>query len=238
MHVPLLEFESPFDFELSENLSWWDPESQCRIVISSPSADRELWLEYLRGAELSYRRHGVERALDVAAIRAGADTVLFWAMLDDADRVIGGLRAKGPLTSADDSHAVVEWRNQPGQSAVRKMITDRLPFGVLEMKSAWVADDCDRGRPVTRALARSWSHSVALMNVQFCMATSAPHALERWRSSGGVVAPIPAAPYPDQRYRTKMMWWDKRTFTKHAEPEQVSKILIEMDDLARLALAG
>jgi len=84
MHVPLLEFESPFDFELSENLSWWDPESQCTIVISSPSADRELWLEYLRGAELSYRRHGVERALDVAAIRAGADTVLFWAMLDDA----------------------------------------------------------------------------------------------------------------------------------------------------------
>ena len=79
---------------------------------------------------------------------------------------------------------------------------------------------------------------MALMNVQFCMATSAPHVLERWRSSGGVVAPIPAAPYPDQRYRTKMMWWDKRTFAKHAEPEQVSKILIEMDAVAGLALAG
>jgi len=34
------------------------------------------------------------------------------------------------------------------------------------------------------------------------------------------------------------MWWDKRTFAKHAEPEQVSKILIEMDAVAGLALAG
>ena len=46
------------------------------------------------------------------------------------------------------------------------------------------------------------------------------------------MAPIPATPYPDKRYRTRMMWWDRRTFVNHAEPEQVSKILMEITALA------
>jgi hypothetical protein len=72
MHVPYLEFESRYDFAIAESLSWWDPDSQCTLVISSPSADPELWMEYLRGADHSYRKHGVEQALDVAAIRDGS----------------------------------------------------------------------------------------------------------------------------------------------------------------------
>jgi len=52
--------------------------------------------------------------------------------------------------------------------------------------------------------------------------------VDRWRSSGGVVASrIPAAAYPDDRYRTKMIWWDRSTFAKHAEPEQLSRMLVE-----------
>lgn len=58
--------------------------------------------------------------------------------------------------------------------------------------------------------------------------------LDRWRSSGGVLAStIPATPYPNDRYRTKMMWWDRRTFVKHGEPEQVSKILMEITRVTR-----
>jgi len=64
-------------------------------------------------------------------------------------------------------------------------------------------------------------------------ATAATHALNRWRSSGGVVAPIPAAPYPDDRYQTKMIWWDRRDFIRHAEPGQVAKILTEGEQLTR-----
>ena len=49
------------------------------------------------GAERSYRKHGVECALDIDALRSGADTIMFFAMIDDAGRMVGGLRAKGPL---------------------------------------------------------------------------------------------------------------------------------------------
>ena len=228
MSITSLQSNRDRGFRLTRHHRWWDDDAKCTLLMSQPSLDPDLWLEYLDGAERSYRKHGVQSALDTAAISDGHDTAVFWAALDSRERVIGGVRAKGPLTCPDDSHAVVEWEGQPGLPAVRKMINDRVPFGILEMKSAFVTDDPDRSRGVTRALARSGFHAMAAMDLQFCMATSAPHVLDKWRSSGGVVASIPATPYPDPRYRTKMMWWDRRTFVRHAEPAQVSKIFNEI----------
>jgi len=235
MHPQPLEFGMTADCGLTDNISWWDSDAEATIVLSRPDTDRELWNEFLRGAVESYRRHGVERAIDAAAVRDGADTAMFWATLDSTGRVIGGLRAKGPLLSADDSHATVEWAGQPGLAAVRKMIDDRVPFGVLEMKSAWTTDDRDKARVISTALARTPFHAMTLLDIQFCLATSAPHILERWRTSGAVVAPIPATPYPDERYRTKMMWYDRRTFANHAASDQIPKILREMNTVSAQA---
>jgi hypothetical protein len=214
-------------FQLGQRLSWRDPDVGGTLVLSQPAVDPDLWTEFSLGAEHSYRKHGVECALDADALRDGTDTIMFFAMIDDAGRMVGGLRAKGPLRSADDSHAVVEWAGQPGQQAVRDMITDRIPFGVLEMKAGWVIDDADRNRSLITALARSGCHITALLDCQFMMATAATHVLNRWRSSGGVVAPIAAAPYPDDRYQTKMIWWNRRDFINYAEPRQAAKILTE-----------
>ncbi len=214
-------------FTLRESLEWYDPDINCTLVVSAPEADRALWTEYADGALRNYRKHGVECALDTGALRSGADTVMFFAVIDDAGRTVAGLRAIGPLRSADDSHAVAEWAGQPGQQVVRNVINDRVPFGVLEMKSAWAIDDPDRSHRITEAMARSAFHMMALLDNQFCMATAAAYALNRWRSSGGVVSSIPATPYPSERYQTKMMWWDRHDFVHHAKPEQVSKILME-----------
>lgn len=218
-------------FCLRQSFSWRDPDTDCTLVVSQPSVDVGLWREYVAGAQRSYRNHGVECALDQDALRTGTDTVMFFVVIDDAGRMVAGVRAKGPLQSPDDSHAVVEWTGQPGQQAVRAMIADRIPFGILEMKSAWVADDPDRQRSLSTALARSGFHMMELLDAQFCMATAAAYVLNRWRSSGGVVAAIPATPYPDERYQTKMMWWNRRNFVRHAEREQVAKILMETQQL-------
>lgn len=208
--------------------SWWDSDTECTLIVARPSDEPELWADYLAGAVDSYRKHGVECALDMAALRTGCDTVLFFAAVDDHGHMVAGVRAKGPLRSAEDSHAVVEWAGRPGLADVRKMINDRVPFGILEMKSAWVTDGHPRARMLTRALARSGFHAMALMDIRFCMATAGGYVLERWKSSGGVVAAhIPPTPYPDERYQTTMMWWDRRVFTQHAEPDQVSKIFRE-----------
>lgn len=220
-------------FELRQRLSWQDPDIGATLVLSQPTLDPDLWAEFSLGAARSYRKHGVECALDLDMLRSGADTIMFFAMIDDAGRMVGGLRAKGPLRSADDTHAVGEWAGQPSQQAVRDMITDRIPFGVLEMKAGWVIDDPDRNRSLIAALARSGCHITTLLECQFMMATAASHVLNRWRSAGGVVAAIPAAPYPDDRYKTKMIWWNRRDFVKHAEPQQAAKILVETQQLAQ-----
>lgn len=220
-------------FRLSERLSWRDPDIEATLVLSQPYLDPELWDEFTRGAECSFRKHGVECALDVDALRSGADTFMFCAAIGDDGRMLAGLRAKGPLRSADESHAVIEWEGQPGQQTVRDMITDRIPFGVLEMKSGWVIDDADVNRSLTTALARSGFYIASLTGFQFFMATAAAFVINRWKTSGGLVAPIPATPYPDERYQTKMIWWDSRDFINYAEPAQVAKILTENDLLMR-----
>ncbi|OBF12986.1 hypothetical protein [Mycobacterium sp. ACS4331] len=227
MNLRQVEFPAHV-LRLDGSTQWWDPDTGCTLLLARPQDEPELWDEYLAGAERSYRKHGVECALDIDEIRDGSDTVLFFVSIDDTGRIVSGVRAKGPLRGADDSHAVVEWDGQPGLAAVRKMIDDRAPFGILEMKTAWVADDPDRARSLTKVIARSGFHAMAMMDIQFCMATAGEYILDRWRSSGGVVAShIPPTPYPDERYNTKMMWWDRRTFTQYAEPEQLAKILRE-----------
>jgi hypothetical protein len=229
MTVPHLDPTICAEFHLPQNVSFWDSDAECAVVLSQPSVDRALWHEFLRGAERSYRKHGVERALDVGAIRGGEDTTVFWATIDASGRVVGGLRAKGPLNSPDESHAVIEWARQPGSLKVRKMITDRLPFGVIEMKSAWVAHDVERKHALSNILARLPLHSTAVLGTQFAVATAASHVIARWVASGGVVASrIPAAPYPDDRYRTKMMWWDRYTYPNSAEPKQASRTVVEI----------
>jgi hypothetical protein len=213
---------------LERSPSCWDPDSECTIVFAQPAIERDLWTDYVRGACHSYRKHGVERALDMGALHRGDDTILFAACVNDAGRVVGGLRAKGPYQSADECHALLEWTGQPGLDAVRKMVTDRLPFGVVEMKTAWVTDDPERNRQLTSAISRTPLHAMNLLDIQFIVATAASYVLKRWLSSGGVLAArIPATPYPDHRYQTKLAWWDRRTFANHADPKQLSAFFAE-----------
>ena len=209
-------------------LSWWDSDTECTVAVCRPADNDALWQEYLAGAEQSYRKHGIEGAIDVDEIRRSGDTTLFWTMLDRTGSVVGGIRAIGPLTSPDETHAVVEWADHPSLPTVRKMISDRIPFGVVEMKSAWVTDAPDRSRALTASLARTGCQVLAVLGVQFALATGAQHVLARWRSSGGVVAPIRSVSYPDERFRTKLMWWDRLTVANLAAPTQTAKIIDEM----------
>lgn len=217
-------------FSLGEGFHWRDPDIEGTLIVSQPSADPDLWHEYSAGALRSYRKRGVECALDVEAMRSGADTIMFCAVVDDSGQVVAGLRAKA-LRSAEDSHAVDEWAGQPGQQAVRKMISDRVPFGILELKAGWVTDAADRNPFLTSALARSLFYMMVILDFQFGMCTAATSILNRWRSSGSVVAAIPATPYPSDSYRTKLLWWNRRDFFNHAQPKQLAKIVSETKQL-------
>jgi hypothetical protein len=213
---------------------WWDQATACWISACTPEAEPELWARYLDGALNSYRRHGVESVLNIDAIRDGADTALFFTAVDGDGRVVGGTRVIGPLRSPEDSHALAEWDGNRGLEALHRMIANRLAFGIVEVKGAWVDPRGYGSRALSRVLARTALPMMTLLDVQFVMATSAAHVLEQWRSSGGVVAAgIPAAAYPNENYRTKLMWWDRLTLSTHAEPEQFRLMCAENSELLR-----
>lgn len=153
--LPQFAFADDVTTRLDASPHYWDPATECTIVYARPSVERDLWSDYIDGAFRSYQQHGIGTAIDVDALRRGDDTALFAACVNQAGRVVGGLRAKGPYKSIDECHAIEEWADQPGEDAVRKMVADRLPFGVAEMKTAWVTDDVEESRRLTNAIART-----------------------------------------------------------------------------------
>ena len=218
-----------FGDSCSESGSGWrDHATGCWVVASTPAAEPALWNQYLQGALDSYRLHGLDWVLDLDTIADGADTALFFSALDPAGRVVGGTRVVGPLRCPEDSHALVEWNGSPGLPGLRQMIANRIPFGVVEVKSAWANSREYGNRSLSRVLARTALPTMTLLGAQFVMATAAAHVLEQWQSSGGVVAArVPAAAYPNENYRTKVMWWDRRTLAAHAEPGQFKLMCAE-----------
>ena len=108
------------------------------------------------------------------------------------------------------------------------MIVDRLPFGVVEVKMAWVRDGLPDGKAVTKAIARTALPLTRLLGAQFLLATASDYVLDRWASSGGRVATsIAPAPYPTPDSAAKVMWWDQRTILSLAGPQVVPAILRE-----------
>ena len=212
--------------------SYHDPFSACRFVVARPSQQPELWMAYLHGARESYRKYDVESVLQYDRICDGGSTALFFTALDTDGHVAGGMRVEGRYESADQAYAVQEWAGRETALQVHREISERIPAGVIEMKAGWVRADAWRRRELTAGLARIFIHSMNLMGVRYALGTVATHAVKRWQTTGGVVSAnvLPVA-YPDDRYRTVLMWWDRKTFADLAAFEQLPAI---MDESAQL----
>ncbi|MGN7134918.1 hypothetical protein ACTHQY_16755 [Rhodococcoides corynebacterioides] len=209
-----------------------DPASGTTLVMSTPAMDRALWEEYLDAADASYSRHGVSVALDAARVRDGRDTAVFFAAIDRSGTVVAGVRGQGPYLSARQSHALVEWEGNADRPKVEALISDRLQDGVVEMKSAFVGTSADSPGALSALLSRTALPTMVFTGARFVMATAADHVLRRWESGGGrVVDSIAPAAYPDDRYRTRMMWWDRDSLHRDVTPDVWNRIATETEVL-------
>ena len=208
-----------------------DAGSCLRFEAHHPGESPDLWLAYLDGASARYRSHGVEEALDRSRIEEGGATSLFW-LAWDAGTTVAGLRCQGPLSSSDDAHALEELAAHPELDKVWASIDARLPFGVLEIKGVWVACGRHDKRALSDALARCFVHSMDWFDARFALCTASTHAVPRWESSGGRVAEgIAPVPYPDDRYRTVLLWWDRELVADLAAPAQLPRMIAEAAEL-------
>ncbi|WP_169585388.1 hypothetical protein [Antrihabitans stalactiti] len=190
--------------------------SNCRMIAAVPSEAPELWAAYLEGAMASYRKFGVENALELDEIRDGTSTSLFLVAVTPDGEVVGGVRAQGPYAVAEQAHAIQEWEGCEGQDDVRQMVADRIADGVVEMKTAWVSDRSPDRKALTQALARIPLVAVLdLLDVRYVMATAGTDpVIKLWLTTGGEIAThIPTAPYPSDRYHATLIWWDREALT-------------------------
>lgn len=206
--------------------------SDYTVVAAAPGRERALWDRYLNGAAASYERHGCAAALDYDEVSTGAGTALFFAVLDDADQVRGGLRVQPRFSAAAQSHALVEWAGQPGQVQLVNAIESRLAGGIVEVKTAWVDERSPIARSVAGQLSRLGLVIMEMSGTDHMMATAADHVLRRWQSGGGRVdESVPPTPFPDERYRTRLMWWDRARIREHTSPETWRRMRMEADIL-------
>lgn len=198
-----------------------------------------MWSAYIDGARQSYRSHGVEAAIDYDHVRDGATTSLFVAAIEPDGTVVGGLRVQGPYTQVDQASVVREWGGRPGTAELRRQITARLDEGVIEIKAVWVQQHAPRHRELTAALARAFVHALNLLDVRYALCAAASHAVPRWESSGGVVSTeVAPVAYPDDRYRTLLLWWDKRAVLQHISHELIPAILDEARQLVDSSISA
>ena len=209
-------------------------------MIARPNEAPALWREYLRGAFDTYSRFGVETVLDLDAVRDGSTTFFFFAALDDLGRVVGGTRVQGPYSFAYEAHAISVWNRRTGTDALAGQISERIgEGGVIEVKTAWASDRGPRKEELSAAVARTFMHAVSVADVRYALCTGADHAIPRWRSVGGEIASdVAAVPYPDERYRTVPMWWDRQEMSRTADTWQRQLFLRERRHLDGLRLAS
>ena len=210
--------------------AYFDPASSCYLVFAEPSAQPALWGSYLDGARRSYRQHGVESALEYGEVRDGRSTALFVVAVDPTKQVVGGLRVQSRLSRPEQAHAMREWAGRPGSAEMRTQIAHRLSFGVIEIKAVWVDHTTGRHAAVTATLARAFVHAMDMMHVRYALCTAAEHAVSRWQTSGGVVASdVASVAYPDERYRTVLMWWDRDRIADLVTADQYAALIKESD---------
>ncbi len=179
-------------------------------VVTTPGAEPDLWREYLDGAARSYGAHGVEDVAAVDQIADGATTALLFAAVADEGRVVGGIRTAGVLAHSEDAVALRAWDGHPERARARALFEERVPFGVVELKTGWVARDAPERRRLTASLARTPLHAALILGARYGMGAGGGHSLRMWTASGGVVArELAPLPFPDERYETHLVWWDR-----------------------------
>jgi hypothetical protein len=72
-------------------------------------------------------------------------------------------------------------------------------------------------------------HALTVLDVRYAFCTAASHAVPRWESSGGVVSTeVAPVPYPDDRYQTSLMWWDRQHVLELMTGRQLRAVVSEL----------
>ncbi|GAA4832465.1 hypothetical protein GCM10023201_20570 [Actinomycetospora corticicola] len=179
------------------------PRTDHTVIVSSPEARPDLWDAYLAGVVEVYGSYGVVPALELDRDL----TSLVFVAFDRDGRARGGIRSQGPYDHPSQAQALAVWEND---ARVRRLVRERLADGLVETKGLWVERDFPGRRELVHTFGRTPVHASTILGARYGLGTTAAHTEALWMSSGAVLRyDVPPVPYPDERYRTHLMFWDR-----------------------------
>ena len=138
------------------------------------------------------------------------------------------------VQGAQHAFAMQELGGHPQLREVRALIDQRTPSGLVEVKGAWIAGGAHLPG-LSDVLARCHVHAMDWFGARYAMCSAAEERARRWSSTGGRVQEgLASITYPDERYQTVLMWWDRAHVEERSTSAQWARIVAERDLLALL----
>jgi molybdopterin/thiamine biosynthesis adenylyltransferase len=210
-----------------------DQESGVRFEGHHPLERPDLWKVYLNEAEGIFRSRGFEGTLRRLELEEGNDVSLFLLGFDAEGEPVAGLRFHGPLEGAHQAAIIDEMASSPEIGLIHDLIEREIRLGTLEVKGAWSKGASVVGARLLTALSRAVTHGLNWLGAEFAIAAVSDTLMPVGTVTGGVQVGTHWVPFPDERYRTIAISWQRGRTYELATPENQQAYRREAEQLLR-----
>ena len=208
--------------------SFIDEASGVRFEGHHPLERPDLWRRYLDDAEGKYRSYGFESTLRRRELEEGRGVPLFFVGFAPDGEPVAGLRFHGPLENRWGAALMEELATLPEIDEIGDLIDREVRLGVIEAKGASVL-----GVRMVATISRMMTHAATWLGAERTIAAVSDQLIPVGKVAGGEVLSRNWVPFPDERYRTYAVTWQRGRTYDLADDENRRALRREAEQLAR-----
>ena len=213
--------------------SFIDEASGVRFEGHHPLERPDLWRRYLDDAEGKYRSYGFEGTLRRRELEEGRGVPLFFVGFAPDGEPVAGLRFHGPLESRWDAALMEELASLPEIGEIGDLIEREARLGVIEAKGGWAKGASTLGVRMVATISRMMTHAATWLGAERTIAAVSDQLIPVGKVAGGEVLSRNWVPFPDERYRTYAVTWQRGRSYDLADDDNRRALRREAEQLAR-----
>jgi molybdopterin/thiamine biosynthesis adenylyltransferase/nitroreductase len=213
--------------------SFVDRESGVRFEGHHPFERPDLWQTYLNEGEERYREYGFEGTMRRREIEEGNGVSLFFLGFDSDGAPVAGVRCHGPLEASHQSFFMEEMGGSDEIADLARLIDDQVRTGALEVKGCWSKGHSTTGYRLIQAMSRGVTHAMNWLGADYAFAAVSDTLLAPCGEAGARAMGLSSVPYPNERYRTIGIAWNRACTAELSTPEHREALRLEALQLAQ-----
>jgi molybdopterin/thiamine biosynthesis adenylyltransferase len=213
--------------------SFVDQESGVRFEGHHPLERPDLWKVYLNEAEGIFRSRGFEGTLRRLELEEGNGVPLFILGFGADGAAVAGVRFHGPLEGSYQAAIIEEMASSPEVGLIHDLIEQEIRLGALEVKGAWSKGASVVGTHLLSAISRSVTHGMNWLGAEFAIAAVSDTLMPVGDVTGALQVGTEWVPFPDERYRTVAVSWQRGRTYERSTPENQRAYRRESEHLLR-----